>query len=61
MASMETQVLPVRLADSAPGSGEVPFGRRVAGLLRRSRALICQSGSPSVGLSLADPLAGPLG
>ena len=61
MASIEPQVLPAWLADSTRGSGEVPAGRRVIGLLRRSRAIVLQSGSPSVGLSLADPIAGSLG
>ena len=36
MESIETQVLPAWLADSTRGSGEVPVGRRVIGLLQRS-------------------------
>ena len=39
MESIETQVLPARLAESTRGSGEVPVGRREIGLLQRSRAL----------------------
>ena len=61
MASIETQVTPVRLAVSTQGASEVPAGTRMIGLLQSLRATVAQSTSPSIGSSLADPIAGSLG